>query len=149
MLCSTCLALDMDELDVGVTFKSPRSQTEPFGCKHYSNFHELMQSAKQGCELCQLILDTFERDSETFSGRESLFGEQLYCSIGDPNAHGTKLEGPEYDYSDARKGGCSDFCVYWLTEEIVFPVAVLGIYIERGLFDPPIRNKVLKQASRH
>lgn len=141
MLCSTCLALDMDELDVGLTFVSPRSQTKPSGCKHHSNFHELMQSAKQGCELCQLILDSFERGSENVRTSENLFDEQLYCSIGDPHTHGTTLE---IEHSHTRKGGSSDFCVYWLLmEEIIVPIAVLGIYIERGLFDLPIRKYVL------
>ncbi len=132
MLCSVCLAIDMDEMDMLVILGFSPSQTGPLGCKYHPNFHELMRSAQQNCELCQLILDSFNRASEIWKGRETFFDEPLYCSIANPVIHNGAPNSD--DGSDNKKVACSEFWVFWNTEGIVSPAAALGIYIERSCF---------------
>ena len=94
-----------------------------------------MRSAKQKCELCQLILETFDIDSDRMKGRESFFHLQLYCCIADPFANEATFRTLGDGYPGHKKGGCSAFWVYWNEHGDILLATNLGIYIERSLID--------------
>jgi len=140
MLCSVCLQINIDEMEVEVEFGYPQSKDYELGrlgCKHYTDFHKLRESASRHCELCRLIVAEFDEDSDHIQGREAFFDMQIYCHIGNPR----------FNLPEENQGG-SEFCVYWNLEYGAIPIARLDIYVERSMFHAINVELVLSSVQR-
>ena len=125
MLCSVCHQINVDEMEVEVVFGSPQSKDYELGrlgYKHHTDIHKLRESANRQCELCQLIVVDFDERAATAT-HIGFSDKQIYCCI----------RNPRFKLSEENEGG-SEFCVYWNQEFGAIPIAVLDIYIERGMY---------------